>query len=966
MLCTLLQDRSFSKLLPAARAAVTDEIRAAVAQGFTPPALTIRLWFRSAFGDAKMKAVPQPQLHSFIVGKLYERWEVVEAAHNGIDRRKKRVDQQGADASHSDAKPNADALRRQSSLSLSAPDRAIGGAPFGTRTALSRTSSSSAPRQICRAEIAARAASAEPPVSAEAKAAQPHRPSTTATAGELCKRDEKRLAAERRLVASIAGELGFGAANAGAFDSDGEDDPLLDALGEEGGLVLDDVTKTKQVTYIFLHTHGQHAAHDIAISCNAARRTAANTLQHATQWSALKYSTAYCSSTPLWNAVRHIATPQVFFKMYRELDGVRASASQPATSALEPIADEASPLGIRAAARAYLSSCERLGLAPRPVIVPRNGRDDKLNLAHYGITDAMMQAIASALPFMPRTRELNLEHNSIDRDGCAALSECLGALRLESLDLSHSRGISHGIDYLARALHDLHTPAPTTPGPTSAPAPAAHTLKRLVLSHNKLSVRALSELMRALAWSNTVVDLVLSHNELDDHSGYELSLALPRMKALRLLDLSWNCLRRRHVGTSLHDWNVKLETLILAHNSLGAADGAEEVALALADNGFLTSLDLSFNRITSSVCGVLEQALMSNRKLTSLDVGGNPVGCAGARALMRIIQMDGRGGVSTHVHMRGCNFSKRDGDDVDPAAPAGTYSLLLSRSQDRMRARELLRLAWEGRGGAWKWANVRLNDRAFALPAAQPGAMPEVELPSEGKLDFAFVDSITTAEPLTHGSWQAKLRMLQRIKVSGGDEAQREAARLVSADLSLNAADAVAFLKGICDPSVQSELLERMLPLLRDADVLHAELGAAFGDGVLRLRSKLGRLSSFHAVQYNNRIAEQHTLESTQVSTFTSTRTGQTPVTSSTLTYSLSGPSRSCSSEGPQRCAHRTSAQVYAIHRSLATSRRGGTCGTTAGRTASTGRRWTIRARCPSRAGFALTTRLPNDQSASR
>ena len=726
----------------------------------------------------KMRAVPQSELHRFIVGKLYDRWELVEAALNGVDRRKKPVD-----LVHD---PIKDFLDNSAPLQRRPSARAIGGAPFSTGqtgpklgAALARRASSlialnrSESTMGRRQGSVVRALSAEPSVSA-VDARLPDRPSTVAAGlhkHEGKRREEKRMAAEQRLIAEIASELSFAAANSGVFDSDAEDDAVHGG-GQESCLAFDDVTQSKAV----------------------------------------------------------------FFKAYHDLADERASVSGPSASAARPTADTAadeaaaaSPFGIRAAARAYLSACERLGLAPRPIIVPRNGRDDKLNFAHYGITDAMMQAIAAALPFMTQTRELNVEHNSIDRDGCAALSQCLGALKIECLNLSHSRGISRGIDSLAHALHDLR----------------AHTLKRLVLSHSKLPVRSLTELFRALAWSNCIVELVLSHCELDDHCGYELSLALPRMKTLRLLDLGWNCLRRKHLGAALRDWNVKLETLILAHNSLGATDAAEEVASALAENAFLTSLDLSFNRITSSVCGALERALASNRTLTSLDIGGNPVGCAGARALMHIMQMGGRG-VSTHIDMRGCNLSKRDGDSFDPAAPAGAYSLLMSHSQDQMRARELLRLAWDGRVGAWKWIEVRLNDRAYALPAAQPGAMPEVDLPIEGKLDFVFVDNVSSAVPLEPTDWKAKLRMLQRMKVSGGDEAQRDAARLLSADLSLNAVDAVEFLKGISDPSVQHELFERMLPQLVDADLLHVKLGAAFGDGVLRLRAKLGRHFYFH------------------------------------------------------------------------------------------------------------------------
>ena len=80
----------------------------------------------------------------------------------------------------------------------------------------------------------------------------------------------------------------------------------------------------------------------------------------------------------------------------------------------------------------------------------------------------------------------------------------------------------------------------------------------------------------------------------------------------------------------------------LSHNSLGA-EGAATLAPALAANGVLTALDLSFNNLKDEGVSAVCEAIQSNKetKLASLNMGANCISPIGAKSVASMVAVTG-------------------------------------------------------------------------------------------------------------------------------------------------------------------------------------------------------------------------------------------------------------------------------------------------------------------------------------
>ena len=80
----------------------------------------------------------------------------------------------------------------------------------------------------------------------------------------------------------------------------------------------------------------------------------------------------------------------------------------------------------------------------------------------------------------------------------------------------------------------------------------------------------------------------------------------------------------------------------LRRNFLGA-EGAAALAPALAANGALTALDLSFNNIDDEGVSAVCEAIQSNKetKLSSLNFRNNGIGPVGANAVAAMVAATG-------------------------------------------------------------------------------------------------------------------------------------------------------------------------------------------------------------------------------------------------------------------------------------------------------------------------------------
>ena len=80
----------------------------------------------------------------------------------------------------------------------------------------------------------------------------------------------------------------------------------------------------------------------------------------------------------------------------------------------------------------------------------------------------------------------------------------------------------------------------------------------------------------------------------------------------------------------------------LSHTVLGA-EGAAALAPALAANGSLTALDLSFNYLKDEGVSAVCKAIQSNKetKLATLNFRNNEIGPVGANALAAMVAVTG-------------------------------------------------------------------------------------------------------------------------------------------------------------------------------------------------------------------------------------------------------------------------------------------------------------------------------------
>lgn len=157
----------------------------------------------------------------------------------------------------------------------------------------------------------------------------------------------------------------------------------------------------------------------------------------------------------------------------------------------------------------------------------------------------------------------------------------------------------------------------------------------------------------------------------------------------------------------------------------------EAVGASLCANKILTKLDLEANRITPRAAMALAECLMMHPSLNTILMGMNPLGTAGARAVMRLPgEMHG----SASLNVNGCNFRYQDPTcwfDDDKLLPH--YTLNMEEPYDRAVALYLLRRA--GRDEGLRLTNVI----ACTLPHTPP---EHIHLILSSDSDYATADNI--------------------------------------------------------------------------------------------------------------------------------------------------------------------------------------------------------------------------------
>jgi hypothetical protein len=161
---------------------------------------------------------------------------------------------------------------------------------------------------------------------------------------------------------------------------------------------------------------------------------------------------------------------------------------------------------------------------------------------------------------------------------------------------------------------------------------------------------------------------------------------------LKILKVPWNMIRLDSAVdlASSIAINNTLTYLDLSYNSLGA-EGGKTLGDALIDNRSISELFVCNNNITAVACFTICIGIQENLALTHVAMDGNPIGEAGAKALMQVPTATGN---RVQVSARGCNTQLRDDKCwFDQKYPCRKYELDLSNPFDRSIAFQVLRIA---------------------------------------------------------------------------------------------------------------------------------------------------------------------------------------------------------------------------------------------------------------------------------
>lgn len=229
-----------------------------------------------------------------------------------------------------------------------------------------------------------------------------------------------------------------------------------------------------------------------------------------------------------------------------------------------------------------------------------------IDLSDNGLTDAGLNPMLTAILAIPTLTELNVSQNVIGPESAEALAAYVSHPDCPLVKLIMQRA----------DVDDFEGEAFVTAMSNSK------TLKYLDLSMNLLG--------QAENLNTVMPDLVTAPEAL-------ASLLRTPGCVLETLILSWNMIRLDSgidLASSI-SCNSSLTHLDLSDNSLNA-EGGKTLGEALIDNRSIKRLIVCNNGITASACFTICVGVQENLALQYLSVDGNPIGEAGAKALMLI------------------------------------------------------------------------------------------------------------------------------------------------------------------------------------------------------------------------------------------------------------------------------------------------------------------------------------------
>lgn len=300
----------------------------------------------------------------------------------------------------------------------------------------------------------------------------------------------------------------------------------------------------------------------------------------------------------------------------------------------------------------------------------------------------MAERLAESLRLLPYVTHINVSDNNLSDVGLQPLVEAIVKMpQIVHLDLSQNTVGAKSAAALAKYLSGDNC-----------------TLERLILRKSNVDDFEGERFVNALIGNSIIRELDLSHNLLGHAellntvrpnliTAAEAIANLLRTPTCRLdtLKLAWNMIRLNS-GVDLARSVAKTNTLThldLSYNALGQ-DGGKVLGDSLLDNKSVQRLLLDNNNIDGIGCFVICTAVQENHGLRYLSLSGNPVGEAGAKALIMVPVTVGS---RITLVASGCNFDIRNPDFwFSEDNPSGFYRLDLTEPFQRSIAFKLLQL----------------------------------------------------------------------------------------------------------------------------------------------------------------------------------------------------------------------------------------------------------------------------------
>ena len=149
---------------------------------------------------------------------------------------------------------------------------------------------------------------------------------------------------------------------------------------------------------------------------------------------------------------------------------------------------------------------------------------------HRGLGNVRARKIGNCLKVMQNVKEINIENNRLDAQSLVSVFSNMNAKHgIQKLYAGHNKVNHHTIKALAIHIRDMTS------------------LTVLHLQSTGMQCRQVKLLCHTLCDNSSITDLNLSRNEIGIKGGIALGEMLQQNDTLRMLDLSWNCIRIRAI-----------------------------------------------------------------------------------------------------------------------------------------------------------------------------------------------------------------------------------------------------------------------------------------------------------------------------------------------------------------------------------------------------------------------------------